>query len=76
MKHLIIIKNDPKSKIFCSAISEWRKSNKDSENLQINELNSLKERMIRSMQVHLIKNLKLLKKILLFLQLQDLQLLL
>ena len=42
-------KTDPKSKIFCSAISEWKKSKS-----QFNEsydLNSLKDRMQRSMIV-------------------------
>ena len=42
-------KTDPKSKIFCSAISEWKKSKS-----QFNEsydLNSLKDRMQRSMVV-------------------------
>jgi biopolymer transport protein TolQ len=58
---------DPKSKIFCSAISEWRKSIKGSENLQINELNSLKERMLRSMQVTLNKESEIIEKNLTFL---------
>ena len=42
---------DPKSKIFCSAIEEWRKSNKNLNSLQSEDLNSLKERMGRTMQV-------------------------
>ena len=45
--------DDPKSKIFCSAIGEWKKSksNMDLTSLQSQGLNSLKERMMRSMQV-------------------------
>ena len=44
--------NDPKSKLFCSAIEEWKKSNKNSESLNNPEvLSSLKERMLRSMQI-------------------------
>ena len=42
-------KTDPKSKIFCAAILEWKKSKPQSdENL---DLNSLKDRMQRSMYV-------------------------
>ncbi len=42
-------KTDPKSKIFCAAILEWKKSKPQSdENL---DLNSLKDRMQRSMSV-------------------------
>ena len=42
-------KTDPKSKIFCAAILEWKKSKpKSDENL---DLNSLKDRMQRSMYV-------------------------
>ena len=59
--------NDPKSKIFCSAISEWRKSNKDIEICKSNGLNSLKERMIRSMQVSFNKESEIIEKNLTFL---------
>ena len=60
--------NDPKSKLFCSAISEWRKSNGDSQ-FQNKEvvLNSLKERMIRSMQVSFNKETEIIEKNLTFL---------
>lgn len=58
---------DPKSKIFCSAISEWRKSNKGTDNLQTNALNSLKERMMRSMQVTFNKESEVIEKNLTFL---------
>ena len=58
---------DPKSNIFCSAISEWRKSNKDVESLQVNGLNSLKERMLRSMQVSFNKESEKIEKNLTFL---------
>ena len=60
--------NDPKSKLFCSAISEWRKSNGDSQ-FQNKEvvLNSLKERMIRSMQVSFNKETETIEKNLTFL---------
>ena len=60
-------KNDPKSKIFCSAISEWRKSNKNLDDMQSNDLNSLKERMIRSMQVTFNKESENIEKNLTFL---------
>ena len=43
-------KNDPKSRIFCAAILEWKKSKSQFEN-EISELNSLKDRMQRSMSV-------------------------
>ena len=56
--------NDPKSKIFCSAISEWRKSNK---NTTTSDLNSLKERMTRSMQVTFNKESEVIEKNLTFL---------
>ena len=59
--------NDPKSKIFCSAISEWRKSNKVSDSLQTNVLNSLKERMLRSMNVTFNKESESIEKNLTFL---------
>ena len=42
---------DPKSKIFCSAIIEWKKSKKKKDIIKLSNVNSLKERMHRSMQV-------------------------
>ena len=42
-------KIDPKSKIFCAAILEWKKSNSQIDNTF--DLNSLKDRMQRSMSV-------------------------
>ena len=42
---------DPKSKIFCSAIIEWKKSKKNKDIIKLSNVNSLKERMNRSMQV-------------------------
>ena len=42
-------KTDPKSKIFCAAISEWKKSK--SQFNQSTDINSLKDRMERSMSV-------------------------
>ena len=59
--------NDPKSKIFCSAISEWKKSNKDINVLHPDMLNSLKERMTRSMQVSFNKETEVIEKNLTFL---------
>jgi len=61
--------SDPKSKIFCSAIDEWKKSksNIDLTSLQSQELNSLKERMIRSMQVTFNKETEVIEKNLTFL---------
>lgn len=59
--------NDPKSKIFCSAISEWRKSKNESITFQSDNLNSLKERMMRSMQVTFNKESEIVEKNLTFL---------
>jgi len=59
--------NDLKSKIFCSAIVEWKKSNKDVEMMQASGLNSLKERMSRSMQVTFNKESEIIEKNLTFL---------
>ena len=59
--------NDPKSKIFCSAISEWKKSNKDYSITSLDETNSLKERMSRSMQVTFNKESEQIEKNLTFL---------
>ena len=61
------IENDPKSKIFCSAIEEWKKSKKSNVNLSSSSINSLKERMIRSMQVTFNKENELIEKNLTFL---------
>ncbi len=58
---------DPKSKIFCSAIAEWKKTSTDSKNLKTEELNSLKERMIRTMQVTFNKESENIEKNLTFL---------
>ena len=57
--------NDPKSKIFCSAINEWKKSKKDKEDIK--DINSLKERMNRSMQVTFNKETEIIEKNLTFL---------
>ena len=51
--------NDPKSKIFCSAIAEWNKSNKD---VKSDGLNSLKERMGRTMMVTFNKETEIIEK--------------
>ena len=59
--------NDLKSKIFCSAIAEWKKSNKDFGRMQASGLNSLKERMSRSMQVTFNKESEIIEKNLTFL---------
>ena len=59
--------NDPKSKIFCSAITEWRKSNRDINHLQTEGLNSLKERMSRSMHVTFNKESEIIEKNITFL---------
>jgi biopolymer transport protein TolQ len=58
---------DLKSKIFCSAIAEWKKSNKDVGRMQASGLNSLKERMSRSMQVTFNKESEIIEKNLTFL---------
>ena len=63
--------NDPKSKIFCSAINEWKKSNKQSkkneEHISSSNVNSLKERMNRSMLVTFNKEIEIIEKNLTFL---------
>jgi len=59
--------NDLKSKIFCSAISEWKKSNSDVGKMQSSGLNSLKDRMSRSMQVTFNKETEIIEKNLTFL---------
>ena len=59
--------NDPKSKIFCSAISEWKKTNKMQDSAKSSNVNSLKERMNRSMQVTFNKESEVIEKNLTFL---------
>ena len=59
--------NDPKSKIFCSAISEWKKSNKMRNRAISSNVNALKERMNRSMQVTFNKESEVIEKNLTFL---------
>tara|TARA_Y100001936_G_scaffold250163_1_gene302257 strand:- start:1449 stop:2168 length:720 start_codon:yes stop_codon:yes gene_type:complete len=60
-------KNDPKSKIFCAAISEWKKSkSNNNKNLSTN-INSLKDRMQRSMGVTFNKETEIIEKNLTFL---------
>ncbi len=57
----------PKSRIFCSAIAEWKKSNKDDSKIKSSSVNSLKERINRSMQVSLNKDVETIEKNLTFL---------
>ena len=59
--------NDPKSKIFCSAISEWKKTNKKRDRAISSNVNALKERMNRSMQVTFNKETEIIEKNLTFL---------
>ena len=59
--------SDPKSKIFCSAISEWKKSNQKRDRSISSNVNALKERMNRSMQVTFNKESELIEKNLTFL---------
>ena len=59
--------SDPKSKIFCSAISEWKKTNKMRDSAKSSNVNSLKERMNRSMQVTFNKESEVIEKNLTFL---------
>ena len=59
--------SDPKSKIFCSAISEWKKSNKKRDRTISSNVNALKERMNRSMQVTFNKESEVIEKNLTFL---------
>ena len=59
--------NDPKSKIFCSAISEWKKTNKKRDRVTSSNVNALKERMNRSMQVTFNKESEVIEKNLTFL---------
>ena len=59
--------SDPKSKIFCSAISEWKKSSNQLVDTNLSSVNSLKERMNRSMQVAFNKETEIIEKNLTFL---------
>ena len=58
---------DPKSKIYCAAINEWKKSKQGKPNSKPTDLNSLKERMHRSMLVAFNKESELIEKNLTFL---------
>ena len=59
--------NDPKSKIFCAAITEWRKSKSDTLQDSPSNINSLKDRMQRSMTVTFNKESEIVEKNLTFL---------
>ena len=59
--------NDPKSKIFCSAMEEWKKSKRKRSQINSSYINSLKERMNRSMSVTFNKERELIEKNLTFL---------
>ncbi len=58
---------DPKSKIFCAAISEWKKSKSASHKDSSTNINSLKDRMQRSMVVTFNKETEVVEKNLTFL---------
>ena len=60
-------KQDPKSKIFCAAITEWRKSKSDTLDGLPSNINSLKDRMQRSMTVTFNKESEIVEKNLTFL---------
>ena len=60
-------KQDPKSKIFCAAIAEWRKSKYDTLKDSSSNINSLKDRMQRSMIVTFNKESEIVEKNLTFL---------
>ena len=60
-------KQDPKSKIFCAAIAEWRKSKYDTLEDSSSNINSLKDRMQRSMTVTFNKESEIVEKNLTFL---------
>ena len=60
-------KQDPKSKIFCAGISEWKKSKSDTLNDSPSNINSLKDRMQRSMIVTFNKESEIVEKNLTFL---------
>ena len=59
--------NDPKSKIFCAAIAEWKKTDNFTGKMKELNINSLKERMNRSMQVIFNKETETIEKNLTFL---------
>ena len=59
--------NDPKSKIFCSAMDEWKKSKNTHSEMNSASISSLKERMNRSMLVTFSKESELIEKNLTFL---------
>ena len=60
-------KQDPKSKIFCAGIAEWKKSKSDTLNDSPSNINSLKDRMQRSMTVTFNKESEIVEKNLTFL---------
>ena len=60
-------KQDPKSKIFCAAIAEWRKSKYNTLEDSSSNINSLKDRMQRSMIVTFNKESEIVEKNLTFL---------
>ena len=60
-------KQDPKSRIFCAAIAEWKKSKFDTLNDSPSNINSLKDRMQRSMSVTFNKESEIVEKNLTFL---------
>ena len=60
-------KQDPKSKIFCAAIAEWKKSKSDTLQDSPSNINSLKDRMQRSMTVTFNKESEIVEKNLTFL---------
>ena len=60
-------KQDPKSKIFCAGIAEWKKSKSNTLNDSPSNINSLKDRMQRSMIVTFNKESEIVEKNLTFL---------
>ena len=60
-------KLDPKSKIFCAAISEWKKSKSNYDGDKHSNISSLKDRMQRSMIVTFNKETEIVEKNLTFL---------
>ena len=58
---------NPKSKIFCSAIQEWKKSQKEEGEMLTTNINSLQERMHRSMYVTFTKESEKIEKNITFL---------
>lgn len=60
-------KLDPKSKIFCAAISEWKKSKSNYDGEMHSNISSLKDRMQRSMIVTFNKETEIVEKNLTFL---------